>query len=98
MCIFYAKSLDCGCVVIAWHFRRDKNIIILSGHSYKIICNKCLNLTDDDLDKRLNKFKNNNYKLYSNENSVLYSNGWKNLTDYTFKQREFDINCEIDIN
>jgi len=96
MCIFYSKSLDCGCVIIAWHFRRDGNTIILSGHDYKRICNKCVELPDYELDNRLNNFKKNNYKIYSKEISILYSNGWKNEINYDFPIRDFDISTDID--
>jgi hypothetical protein len=94
MCIFYSKSLNCGCLIIAWHFRKDGNTIILTGHDYKRFCNKCVNLSDNELDNRLNNFKKNNYKLYSKEDSVLYSNGWKNTTDYTVPNKHLEFGVD----
>ena len=94
MCIFYSKSLDCGCIIIAWHFRRDGNTIILSGHAYKKICNKCNDLSDDVLDNRLKKFKNNNYKIYSKDDYIFYSNGWKNTIDYTVPNQHLDFGID----
>lgn len=96
MCIFYTKSLHCGCVILACHFRREGNTIILSGHTYKRFCDKCLDLSDNELDNRLNEFKKHDYKLYSKEDSVLYSNGWKNTINNDFPIRDFDISTDID--
>ena len=61
MCIFYIKSLYCGCKIIASQSREDNNCIFIVGHSYKWICNKCINLPDERLDERLetiNKYLN----------------------------------------
>lgn len=78
MCIFYLKALSCGCEIIACHFRKDNNSIILSNHSYKWICNKCINLPSEVLDNKLNNMKNNiNFnKIYCKDDYIFYSNGW----------------------
>lgn len=78
MCIFYTKSLRCGCKIIACHFRTENNCIILGNHSYKWFCNKCMNLSDNELDNKLNKIKNSNNfnKIYGTNDYINYNNGW----------------------
>ena len=78
MCIFYNKLLHCGCEIIACHFRRERNCIIIGNHSYKWICDKCIKLSDEELNNILNKIKTNiNYnKIYCKDDFVYYSNGW----------------------
>lgn len=71
MCIFYTKSLYCGCKIIATQFREENNCIFLVGHSYKWICSKCINLSDEKLDKKLQNIKQNDNKIY-----ISFINGW----------------------
>lgn len=71
MCIFYIKSFYCGCKIIAAQFSEDKNCIFLVGHSYKWICNECINLSDEILDTRLQNIKQNDNKIY-----ISFINGW----------------------
>lgn len=78
MCIFYIKSLSCGCQIIASHIGREQNCIILGNHSYKCICDKCINLQDEILDNKLNNIKNDIFfnKIYCQDDFIYYSNRW----------------------
>jgi len=78
MCIFYTKKLNCNCEIIACRFRIDNNCIILSNHSYKWICDKCIKLSNEEIDNRLHKIINdtNFNKIYGLDDYINYSNSW----------------------
>ena len=71
MCILYIKSLYCGCKIIACQSREENNCIYIVNHSYKWICDKCINLPGEQIDERLENIKNNDNKIY-----ISFLNGW----------------------
>ena len=82
MCIYYEKHLKCGCIILANETISENDCIVLTDHCNKIFCNKCMNLTDEELDSRINFFKNDkeNNKVYVNGKYVYKSNGWTRTT------------------
>lgn len=57
MCIFYYKSLPCGCKIFAAQTREDIKCIYIDNHCYKSICKKCINMSEQELNKQLYKIK-----------------------------------------
>ncbi len=82
MCIFFHKSLYCGCKIVAAQSRENKNCIVLVNHTYRHICKKCINLPNEFLDNRLEIMKRDDDKIY-----VSVINGWyrspSSPTDYS---------------
>lgn len=73
MPIFYKKTLNCGCTVIALTVRKKNDTFELGGHSYNYICVECKsNLSEDLLDDRLeNIYKNDDKILKNNTNNWI---------------------------
>lgn len=71
MCIFFIKSLYCGCKIIACQSREEPKCIHIVNHSYKWICDRCIDLPDKILNERLENIKNIDNKIY-----VSFINGW----------------------
>ena len=71
MCIFYNKTLFCGCKIVAAQSREDITSIYIVGHCYKNICNKCINMSEQELNNRLEKIRENDNKIF-----VSVVNGW----------------------
>jgi hypothetical protein len=82
MSIFYEKRLKCGCVILASESLSENDCTILTNHCNKLFCNKCMNLTDEELDNRINKLQNDkeNNKVCVNGKYVYKSNGWTRIT------------------
>lgn len=82
MCIFYNKSLLCGCKIVAVQTREDIKCVYIDNHCYKTICKRCINMSDQELNKRLEKIRENDNKIF-----VSFLNGWyrssSSPTDYT---------------
>lgn len=57
MCIFYNKSLLCGCKIVAVQTREDIKCVYIDNHCYKSICKKCINMSEKELNKQLDKIK-----------------------------------------
>lgn len=74
MFLFYKKTIECGCIVIALTECKDNDIFILDGHNYASICNDCtLNISEEILYERLENMSKNDNKITDNE-----YNGWNN--------------------
>lgn len=68
MGLFYKKRLFCGCEFIALSATSDESIIKDIGSiSYKWICDKCITLSEEQLDSRLKK---------ESESKICIINGW----------------------
>ena len=82
MCIFFHKSLYCGCQFVAAQSREDTSCIFIVNHTYKWICDKCIKLPSETLNKRLEDITNNDNKIY-----ISFINGWyrspSSPTDYS---------------
>lgn len=64
MAIFYKKTLDCGCSIVAFTTSKENDTFILRDHSYNYICNECkLKLSDELLDDRLENIYKNDDKV-----------------------------------
>lgn len=87
MGIYFIKSLYCGCQVVAAMSREEKSCIFLVHHTYKWICDECIKLSDEKLDKRLEDMKKNDDKIY-----VTIINGWyrspSSPTDYYIQRHD----------
>lgn len=77
MCIFFVKTLYCGCKILAVQSREDAKCIYIVNHTYKNICDNCIQLPEEKLDERLENMKKNDNKIY-----VSLVNGWSHI-DYT---------------
>ena len=72
MPIFYKKTLECGCIIIALTAEKVDDGYLLGGHSYYVICNECkLNLSEETLDERLEDMYNNDNKISINYNNWI---------------------------
>ena len=71
MAIFFIKSLFCGCKIIACQSREEPKCLHIVNHSYKWICDNCINLSHEKLDERLENIKKNDNKIY-----ISFVNGW----------------------
>ena len=82
MAIFFNKTLLCGCKIVAAQSREDKNCVFLVDHTYKWICDKCNEFSNETLNNRLSEIKKNDDKIY-----VSIINGWyrspSSPTDYS---------------
>lgn len=75
MAIFYKKTLDCGCSIVAFTTSKENDTFILRDHSYNYICNECKSIfTEELLDDRLENIYRNNYKILKNKNSWIEIN------------------------
>ena len=75
MAIFYKKTLDCGCSIVAFTTSKENDTFTLIGHSYNYICIECKSiLTEELLDDRLENIYRNNYKISKNKNSWIEIN------------------------
>ena len=64
MTIFYKKTLNCGCTIIALTVRKKNDTFELGGHSYNYICIDCkLKLSEELLDDRLENIYKNDDKV-----------------------------------
>jgi hypothetical protein len=80
MAIFYKKTLDCGCAIVAFTMSKENDTFTLIGHSYNYICIECKSiLTEELLDDRLENIYRNNYKISKNKNS------WIEINPYSLK-------------
>jgi len=87
MAIFFHKLLFCGCKIVASQSREDKNCIVLVNHTYRNICNKCINLSSEFLDNRLETMKRKDDRIY-----VSFVNGWyRSVTSPTDYSKIIDI-------
>lgn len=72
MAIFYKKTLNCGCVILALTSRKENDTYFLGGHNYYFICPMCkLTKSEKSLDDRLEKIYQHDYKI-----SEADKNGW----------------------
>lgn len=75
MGIFYQKTLNCGCSIIALTASKENDTFILGGHNYSHICNECKqNMSEDVIDDRLEEMYKNDCKI-----SMNCLNGWISL-------------------
>ena len=84
MAIYYNKKLLCGCKIVAAQSREDKACIFLINHTYKWICDKCINLPNKIINSRLEDMKKNDDKIYV---SVITPTEKKNETKRSLKIR-----------
>lgn len=75
MPIFYKKTLNCGCTILALTTHKEDDIFILGGHSYKYICDKCkLHYSENEIEDRLEHIYMNDNKITKNDN-----NEWRKI-------------------
>lgn len=72
MAIFYKKTLNCGCVILALTTSKENDTYLLGGYNYYFICSTCkLTKTEKSLHDRLEKIYSIDYKITETD-----KNGW----------------------
>jgi hypothetical protein len=64
---FHKKTLQCGCIILAFRVYKVNDAWILGGHDYYNICNKCkLNFSEELVDEILEDICSNDDKTSKN--------------------------------
>lgn len=72
MPIFYKKTLNCGCTIVALTRDKQNDTFILCDHSYNYVCIECKsNFTKKILDDRLQNIYKNDNKILNNDNNWI---------------------------